>query len=179
MWIPSWLVVSIPLKNISQREGLSQIILSCSKPPIRYSTFAIEISWVFPLKISKMVDLTIVWNHPALRISSFLAQHVGATPGVLSSTHRPIGSWSARRCHRLSVRNTADGAFGDRIRTNIFRCLYGYVWKCWVYSQWNSHLVGIMISKTIGYNGVHYFQTNPYTVNNGSYEWLLYGYFFG
>ena len=30
-----------------------------------------------------------------------------------------------------------------------------------VYPQWNSHLVGIMISKTIGYNGVHYFQTNP------------------
>ena len=29
------------------------------------------------------------------------------------------------------------------------------------YPQWNSHLVGIMISKTIGYNGVHYFQTNP------------------
>ena len=24
-----------------------------------------------------------------------------------------------------------------------------------VYSQWNSHLIGIMISKTIGYNGVH------------------------
>ena len=24
-----------------------------------------------------------------------------------------------------------------------------------------SHLVEIMISKTIGYNGVHYFQTNP------------------
>ena len=24
-----------------------------------------------------------------------------------------------------------------------------------VYPQWNSHLVGIMISKTIGYNGVH------------------------
>ena len=24
-----------------------------------------------------------------------------------------------------------------------------------------SHLIGIMISKTIGYNGVHYFQTNP------------------
>ena len=23
--------------------------------------------------------------------------------------------------------------------------LYGFVWKCWVYSQWNSHLVGIMI----------------------------------
>ena len=30
-----------------------------------------------------------------------------------------------------------------------------------VYPQWNSHLIGIMISKTIGYNGVHYFQTHP------------------
>ena len=30
-----------------------------------------------------------------------------------------------------------------------------------VYSQWNSHLVGIMIMKTIGFFGVHYFQTNP------------------
>ena len=27
----------------------------------------------------------------------------------------------------------------------------GFVWKCWVYSQWNSHLTGIMISKTIGW----------------------------
>ena len=39
--------------------------------------------------------------------------------------------------------------------------LSGYVWKCWVYSQWNSHLVGIMISKTIGCRGLAYFQTNP------------------
>ena len=31
----------------------------------------------------------------------------------------------------------------------------GFVWKCWVYSQWNSHLIGIMISKTIGCRGVH------------------------
>ena len=37
-----------------------------------------------------------------------------------------------------------------------------------VYSQWNSHLVGIMISKTIGYNGVHYFQTNPYGARRSS-----------
>ena len=27
----------------------------------------------------------------------------------------------------------------------------------------DSHLIGIMISKTIGYNGVHYFQTHPYS----------------
>ena len=39
---------------------------------------------------------------------------------------------------------------------------YGFVWKCWVYSQWNSHLIGIMISKTSGFRGLAYFQTNPY-----------------
>ena len=37
----------------------------------------------------------------------------------------------------------------------------GFVWKCWVYSQWNSHLIGIMISKTIGFRGLAYFQTHP------------------
>ena len=31
-----------------------------------------------------------------------------------------------------------------------------------VYPQWNSHLVGIMISKTIGCRGTQHFQTNPY-----------------
>ena len=38
---------------------------------------------------------------------------------------------------------------------------FGFVWKCWVYSQWNSHLIGIMISKTIGFRGLAYFQTHP------------------
>ena len=41
--------------------------------------------------------------------------------------------------------------------------LYGFVWKCWVYSQWNSHLIGIMISKTIGFRGTQHFQTNLYS----------------
>ena len=40
----------------------------------------------------------------------------------------------------------------------------GFVWKCWVYSQWNSHLIGIMISKTIGFRGLAYFQTHPYKI---------------
>ena len=30
-----------------------------------------------------------------------------------------------------------------------------------VYPQWNSHLVGIMISKTIGFRGTQHFQTHP------------------
>ena len=40
-----------------------------------------------------------------------------------------------------------------------------------VYSQWNSYLVGIMISKTIGYNGVHYFQTHPDGIGIYTHEW--------
>jgi hypothetical protein len=31
-----------------------------------------------------------------------------------------------------------------------------------VYSQTNSHLIGIMISKTIGFRGLAYFQTHPF-----------------
>ena len=30
-----------------------------------------------------------------------------------------------------------------------------------VYSQWNSHLIGIMISKTIGFRDTRHFQTHP------------------
>ena len=36
----------------------------------------------------------------------------------------------------------------------------GFVWKCWVNIPNEPFFIGIMISKTIGYNGVHYFQTS-------------------
>jgi hypothetical protein len=39
-----------------------------------------------------------------------------------------------------------------------------------VYSQWNSHLIGIigiMISKTIGFRGTQHFQTHPYLLSTG------------
>ena len=36
----------------------------------------------------------------------------------------------------------------------------GNKWVCLkIYSQWNSHLIGIMISKTIGFRGTTHFQT--------------------
>ena len=38
-----------------------------------------------------------------------------------------------------------------------------------VYSQWNSHLIGIMISKTIGFRGTQHFQTHP----NVIFTWPL------
>ena len=41
----------------------------------------------------------------------------------------------------------------------------GVIWVCLkigVYSQWNSHLIGIMISKTIGFRGTNHFQTHPF-----------------
>ena len=31
------------------------------------------------------------------------------------------------------------------------------------YSQWNSHLIGIMIRKTIGFRGTRHFQTHPFS----------------
>ena len=41
----------------------------------------------------------------------------------------------------------------------------GFVRKCWVYSQWNSHLIGIMISKTIGFMGT-LFSDTPKSLQN-------------
>ena len=41
----------------------------------------------------------------------------------------------------LGTWKTMAGMGGNHGQTNSF----GYVWKCWVYSQWNSHLIGIMI----------------------------------
>ena len=41
---------------------------------------------------------------------------------------------------------------------------YGFVWKCWVYSQWNSHLIGIMIMKTIGFRATLFSDTPIYLV---------------
>ena len=35
-----------------------------------------------------------------------------------------------------------------------------------VYSQWNSHLIGIMISKTSGFRGTQHFQTHPYEMEH-------------
>ena len=45
------------------------------------------------------------------------------------------------------------------------------IWVCLKigYISNYSHLIGIMISKTIGYNGVHYFQTHPY--GNQIWHW--------
>ena len=37
--------------------------------------------------------------------------------------------------------------------------IWVWTWKCWVYSQWNSHLIGIMISKTIGFRGTLFSDT--------------------
>ena len=51
------------------------------------------------------------------------------------------------------------------IRRSIFLGIDFPLWICRenrVYSQWNSYLIGIMISKTIGFRGTQHFQTHPY-----------------
>ena len=59
----------------------------------------------------------------------------------------------------------------QRLQLRFWSLGYGFVWKWVVYPQWNSHLIGIMISKTIGYNGVHYFQTHPYVGHTFRLRW--------
>ena len=47
-------------------------------------------------------------------------------------------------------------------RTNRGMVKYVGLSENWVYSQWNSHLIGIMVSKTIGFRGTRHFQTHPW-----------------
>ena len=70
-----------------------------------------------------------------------------------------------------------DSEFMDSV--DVLGCLGYFFCACWirflgmsengVYPQWNSHLVGIMISKTIGKMGYttfsEHFQTNPFLVS--------------
>ena len=65
------------------------------------------------------------------------------------------------------------GIFSTTSTSFIDICVFVYMGMSenGVYPQWNSHLVGIMISKTIGFLGVHYFQTNPYNlIKSGIYS---------
>ena len=44
---------------------------------------------------------------------------------------------------------------------STFHLKNGFVWKCWVYSQWNSHLIGIIIINHWVKRGTQHFQTHP------------------
>ena len=55
------------------------------------------------------------------------------------------------------LKHLKQGELPNVFGTNDFLGLSGNT----VYSQWNSHLIGIMISKTIGFRGLAYFQTHP------------------
>ena len=72
--------------------------------------------------------------------------------GVIPLDEKPWTRWS----NWWRTRDVAD------LRS---KSLYGFVWKCWVYSQWNSHSIGIMISKTTGFRGTQHFQTHPYSLS--------------
>ena len=76
--------------------------------------------------------------------------HSTVTCYMLAST-RPVACWQTPRVR--PVRKATGSA--PSVWLSVDKCWpIGFVWKCWVYSQWNSNLIGIMISKTIGYNGV-------------------------
>ena len=85
------------------------------------------------------------------------------TVGSLSSFQAPRGRMAAR-----GLRTGSDGALVGQLRGTQrshgaaalqIQAFLGRVYvglsENRVYSQWNSHLIGIMISKTIGFFGVH------------------------
>ena len=84
------------------------------------------------------------WTSPAGKEAFTVSSSLEASWGV-NREFSPPGPWS----------------LSSKMKNQHIGFTYGFVWKCWVnipenrvYSQWNSHLIGIMISKTIGYNGV-------------------------
>ena len=78
-----------------------------------------------------------------------------------------VSSWQLRQCFSPSqmLQRSAVSKSENELLSFLFlgRFPYwiGFVWKCWVYSQWKGHLIGIMISKTIGFRGTQHFQTHP------------------
>ena len=101
------------------------------------------------VSISGCLPLQCGWRRYGLPTPRCLRRACHSNAALLS----PWASWVA----------TAEKTFEDWCshhgswQKNGHVAIYGYVWK-WgitVYPQWNSHLVGIMISKTIGFFGVH------------------------
>ena len=104
-------------------------------------------------------------------LKNFPSQHIWGM-SVLScylffqgwGTTRMLDSW-LRCCQqelvhfgRVKTRNSQFSFF----RIKIDKDPYGYVWKWGPNPQWNSHLVGIMISKTIGFRGTLFSDKDPY-----------------
>ena len=116
---------------------------------------AIYVSWLSyetrttkPWWIAKKVHETIQWMFPP-SFYSFLLWFILTNTGLI-----------------LQV---------GRCRKNFVGLQYDPIWVCLKigYIPNYSHLIGIMISKTIGFRGLAYFQTNPY----GSVLWKITEYF--
>ena len=105
-------------------------------------------------------------------ISHPLLQRSCSPMNVSSGCHHvPVAAWifcSMLRCTRSWGRQIHSGRQRHPVQEHqepipSFTFIYMGMSENRVYSQWNSHLVGIMISKTIGCRGLAYFQTNPHS----------------
>ena len=63
--------------------------------------------------------------------------------------------------HMPDLRNGPSGSPQHLCSTFVTTKKYLGLSENMVYSQWNSHLIGIMISKTIGFRGTNHFQKWP------------------
>ena len=92
------------------------------------------------------------------RSSPILETSLEVTQGRTRKSVRINPVYSVRAANWLMRRGTPN--------MNTAREFYMGLSENRVYSQWNSHLIGIMISKTIGFRGTNHFQTHPYITSH-------------
>ena len=104
--------------------------------------------------ILTIINSILTVGQPPSRCKSYASKFGMDLPAIFASQiSTAMGS-----CRSLRWKTTWRFAAARRVLEAV-TCLYGFVWKCWVYSQWNSHLIGIMISKTIGFRGTLFSDT--------------------
>ena len=84
--------------------------------------------------------------------------------------------WLSYSVQYISLQHgTLNISSGDQYNDGIRVWMGWFIWVCLkmlgIYSQWNSHLIGIMISKTIGFRGTNHFQTHPFDIWMG-WVWM-------
>ena len=129
-WGGSW---SIPYPSCFRLE-LSSVLKLIPKNGCFSGPPCLDVSMpCHPLWVSWSLPTYCVWDHAALAFDHWPATRTSRSSGDVG-------------CEMVDV----NGLLYTLLMKNKGGYLFGFVWKCCVYSQWNSHLIVIMISKTIG-----------------------------
>ena len=108
--------------------------------------FCVEGSWRNPAWFWKK---TMPEFHPPFRLARVVGSTARATAHTASADATPTPWWLAWNCDLVPL------------ESELYKTHMGLS-ENRVYSQWNSHLIGIMISKTIGFRGTLFSDTPIY-----------------